>query len=322
MIDAINKAWKYQLLTYPNPAVGCKIVKNNQILSISAHQKAGFAHAELQAIKEAYLKLYPNSDLKNIFNPFKINDFLIKNHNNFLKDCEVYVTLEPCSHIGKTPSCANLLATLKPKKIYIGSKDLNKVAKGGIEILQKAGIEVKVGVEKNKCDQLLYPFSRWMKDKFVFFKMAIRDDGSNDGIVSSNDSFKWVHQIRNILDLMVIGGNSVRIDRPTLDARLIKGKAPDILIYSNQTDFDKTIPLFKVPNRKITISDQLNFENNKFIMIEGGYNLYHSLQNQIDMLVIILSHTKKQKINLQKQFNKKIIHSYFINNIDEIVFLI
>ena len=116
---ALDEAWKYQLLTYPNPAVGCVLVKNNEILSIEAHKKAGDSHAELNALKEAYLKKYPNSVLKILDDPFEINAYLISNHNDFFVDCTVYVTLEPCSHIGKTPSCANLLVKLNVKLIVL-----------------------------------------------------------------------------------------------------------------------------------------------------------------------------------------------------------
>ena len=246
---------------------------------------------------------------------------MIKFHNNFLFDCEVFVTLEPCSHVGKTPSCANILSILKPKKIYIGSYDKNVVASGGIDILKKNGIKVEVGINQKECEDLLYPFNKWINDKFVFFKMAIRNDGSNDGIISSQKSFEFVHKIRANLDLLVIGGNTVRIDRPRLDARMVNAKASDILIYSKNKNFDKTIPLFNIPNRKVTISNKLDFKDKKFIMIEGGYNLYEVLKDKIDMLLLIISHSTKNSIDIKKHFGKTIVYRYFINDIDEIVFL-
>ena len=122
---AIDEAWKYQLLTYPNPAVGCVVVKDWKLLSVEAHKEAGTAHAEVNALKAAYLKIYPNSVLKTKNNPNEIHEYLIENHNNFFNDCEIYITLEPCNHVGKTPSCANLLKELKPKKVIIAHEDTN-----------------------------------------------------------------------------------------------------------------------------------------------------------------------------------------------------
>ena len=108
-------------------------------------------------------------------------------------------------------------------------------------------------------------------EKLCIFKWAQRLNGTTDGgVITSRKSRKNVHAMRDVCDLLVIGGNTVREDRPTLDARLVNGKAPDILIYSRQKELDKTIPLFNVPDRKVIISDSLETVNNyKNIMIEG-----------------------------------------------------
>jgi len=120
---AIDEAWKYQLITYPNPAVGCVIVKNKELLAIEAHKEAGSTHAEINALKTAFLTKEPNSLLKLKITSEDIHNFLIQNHNGFFEDCEIFVTLEPCNHIGKTPSCANLLSNLKPKRVIISVED-------------------------------------------------------------------------------------------------------------------------------------------------------------------------------------------------------
>ncbi|MDR3345670.1 MAG: riboflavin biosynthesis protein RibD, partial [Campylobacteraceae bacterium] len=100
---AINEAWKYQILTYPNPAVGCVITdKNGTLLACEAHKRAGCAHAELEASRQALAKLNPL--LKFPQNPNELHAFIIKNHENLLKNSTFYVTLEPCAHQGKTPS--------------------------------------------------------------------------------------------------------------------------------------------------------------------------------------------------------------------------
>jgi diaminohydroxyphosphoribosylaminopyrimidine deaminase/5-amino-6-(5-phosphoribosylamino)uracil reductase len=153
----------------------------------------------------------------------------------------------------------------------------------------------------------------------------MRENGTiKGGYITTKDSLKIVHQIRTKLDLMIIGGNTVRTDRPILDARFaLKNKAPDILIYSSCSKFDHNIPLFNVNNRKTTISNNLNLINNKkFIMCEGGYGLLKQLKRKCDYLVIFISHKIKfkDKIDIEK-FGFKKIYSYFINNDDEIIFL-
>lgn len=325
MLLAIQEAWKYQLLTYPNPAVGATVVQNNQVLSVEAHKESGSSHAEVLALKEAFLVKYPNSKLKNIEKSKEIHEYLALNHNDFFMNCEIYVTLEPCNHIGKTPACAILLESIKIQKVYIGTLDPNENASGGYERLKNANIDVETGICKEDTDKLLYPFLKYQGGHFTFFKMAMREDSSiTGGYITSKDSLTLVHNIRNKIDLMVIGGNTVRIDRPTLDSRFsILKKASDILIYSSKNNFDKTIPLFNVPNRKVTISRSLDIIKKKnFVMIEGGYNLLSKLTDMIDYMMIFISH----KINLEKNasinfdgFKKE--YSYYINEYDEVVFL-
>ncbi len=309
---ALKEAWKYQLLTYPNPPVGALIVdQNEKIIAISAHKKQGKAHAELECVKEAYISLTGNKKIKNIKDASKLHKFLLQNHNNIFKNYKIYVTLEPCNHYGSTPPCSLLISKLGFKEVVIGSIENNKKAMGGIKTLKKSGIKVKTGVLKKECDELIEPFLKWQKDKFVFFKMAQNLNGTYDtGIISSKISRKLVHKIRDKIDLLVIGGKTVRKDRPTLDSRMIDGKAPDILIYSSKKKFDKTIPLFNVPNRKVFISDKLNLlDNYNFIMIEGGENMLKSIKNRIDWyMFFVSSHIKKGK-NFNTDLNTKFIYN-------------
>lgn len=320
---AIDEAWKYQLLTYPNPAVGCVIVKNQRLLAVEAHKEAGMPHAEVNALKTAYLKDNPNSILKTKNSSFDIQQFLLQNHNGFFNDCEIYVTLEPCNHIGKTPSCANLLKELKPKKVIISVKDPNKQATGGLETLKNENIDVTLGILEKDGLNLILPFISWQSKSCIFFKMAQTLNGSIDGKISSNRALAYVHTLRDKIDLLVIGGNSVRIDKPTLDTRYIQGKNPDIFIYSKNKVFDNNIPLFKIPNRKVMISDDLyKLLDYKFIMIEGVYNLLDKLKERIDFFILIISPKIRKGQNTLNEIDLdfEIIHENFIGE-DKIVFL-
>lgn len=283
---AINEAWKYQFLTYPNPAVGCVIVdKNGKILSIKAHEEAGKAHAELNAVCEALQGL--NNDLNLPNEPNLAYEILCKHYKNALKDATAFVSLEPCLHFGKTPPCARVLSELGFKKAFISVADESKIAGGGAEFLRKNGVEIEFGLCKKEGYNLLKPFLKWQKKgTFKLFKLALSLNGSAFGkIISGEDSRIYAHKIRSKIDLLVIGGKTVREDKPTLDARLVNGKAPDICILSRQklSEFDKNIALFSVPNRQIY--SQIPKEA-RFMMFEGGNAFLEAFKDEMDAFLI------------------------------------
>lgn len=289
---AVGEAWKFQVLTYPNPAVGCTVVgKYGEILAVEAHKRAGEAHAEVEALKSAYRKITDDKNILDVTDPFDIHRYLEQNHNGCFADATLYVTLEPCAHIGKTPSCAELISKLQVKRVVIGSKDFNENASGGAEIIRDADIHIRTGVLKKECEELLFPFIKWQEDRFVFFKWAQRLNGTVDGgIISSQKSRELVHKMRDVCDLLVIGGETVRTDRPTLDARLCGGRAPDILIVSRSKEFDKNIPLFKVPDRKVIIADDLaTCKNYKNIMIEGAQGMFELSKELTDYYLCFIA---------------------------------
>ena len=321
---ALDEAWKYQFLTYPNPAVGCVVVKNSsEILAIEAHKASGQPHAEVNALKAAFLKNHKNSLLKTLKSSSDIHDFLIKNHNDFFNDCTIYVTLEPCNHLGKTPPCSKLLSTIKPKRVVIAHEDINKVAKGGYESLKAKDIDVHIGCMKKQAYDLLYPFIKYSSGTFLFYKMAQTINGSIDGNISSNVVKAYVHTLRDKIDLMLIGGNTVRNDRPTLDARYIAGNAPDIMIYSKSKLFDTNIPLFKIPNRKVFISDDLyKILDYNFVMVEGTYNLLDKLKHKLDFIVLLISPKVRNGQNALNELDIdfEIVHENYIGK-EKIVYL-
>jgi len=282
---ALKEAWKYQGLTYPNPAVGCCVVgENGEILAVEAHHKAGEPHAEVNALQAAYYKLTQDAYILALTDSLDIHTHLLSNHNNIFKNAKIYTTLEPCAHTGKTPSCATLISELGISEVYVGSNDTNKIASGGIMRLQMNNCMVYSELLKEESDALLYPFQKQLKDQFIFFKWAQRLNATTDaGNVSSLASRTNVHAMRDVCDLLVIGGNTVRTDRPTLDARLVDGNAPDILILSRETEFDTTIPLFNVPNRKVYIENDFSkIGEYKNIMIEGTATMYALSREIVD----------------------------------------
>ena len=281
---ALDKAWEYQGLTYPNPAVGAVVTLNGKILAIEAHQKAGTSHAEVLALLSAYENI---SNTKIDFDPRdakKAHQFLLTLPVNFFSECTIYVTLEPCSHVGLTPSCASLLHSLYLSSVVIGIKDHIKGHDGGLQKLKNAS----VGVLVEACQALIEPFLIWQRRAFVLFKLAQTSNGKiGGGYLSSRASLMHVHQLREACDTLLIGGNTVREDRPTLDCRFIEAKAPDVKIYSKEDHFDREIPLFSIEKRDVEIVDQLDFLNRpSFVLVEGGEGMLNALKEKIDWMLI------------------------------------
>ena len=299
---ALKEAWKQQGLTYPNPAVGAVIIdKYGKLLSIEATQAAGKEHAELKAIESALIHL-GDAHLSTLKTASEKHQHILSYHDNKLKGASIYVTLEPCTHHGKTPPCSTLIQFCGFKTLICGTMDPNQEASGGIAILQDWGIDVVTGILQKECDLLLIPFRKWQEEKpFVFFKLALSSNGVYDGgIITSKESRTLVHQMRSNIDLLVIGGETVRVDRPILDSRLVAGKAPDILILSHQKEFDKSIPLFSVPHRKIFIEE--NFDRIKqyhFIMIEGAEAMLQASTSIVDWYCIFTSSSMKKGRTIQ-----------------------
>ncbi|MCK9490800.1 MAG: bifunctional diaminohydroxyphosphoribosylaminopyrimidine deaminase/5-amino-6-(5-phosphoribosylamino)uracil reductase RibD [Sulfurimonas sp.] len=291
---AIDEAWKYQGLTYPNPAVGCVAVgANKEILAIEAHKCAGMPHAEVLALRSAYFKLTNDAKILDLVDSSEIHNYLLLNNNNCFKNISLYSTLEPCSHIGKTPSCASLISSLGIKEVFIGVADANVIASAGASIMLKSGVDVKYTSLQKRAQDLILPFKRFNKDQFIFFKWAQRLNATTDcGTISSQSSRVKVHAMRDVCDLLIIGGNTVREDRPTLDSRLVQGKAPDVLILSKSTNFDKNIPLFGVPSREVYVEDNLSrIKNYKNIMIEGSFAMFELTKDIVDYHLCFLAPT-------------------------------
>lgn len=306
---AIEKAWQFQGLTYPNPAVGALILYKNEIIAIEAHQKSGTSHAELLAFYQAYLVISNQKEILDRFNSNLIYNFLISLQKDFFSEVIIYTTLEPCGSNNKTPSCADLISILKPKKVFIGSLDTTN---SGIKILKQNKINYKI-LYSSKLDDLIEPFYIWQNRAFVLFKLAQTVNGKiGGGYLSSEESLNHTHQLRTICSKILIGGNTVRVDKPILDSRFVKnGKSADIIIYSRETIFDLNIPLFKINNREVSIKNNLDFlKNPSLIIVEGGENMIKALLNKIDWLLIY--QTPKisiNKLDYNLKMNLKFLYS-------------
>ncbi|TJX13096.1 bifunctional diaminohydroxyphosphoribosylaminopyrimidine deaminase/5-amino-6-(5-phosphoribosylamino)uracil reductase RibD [Tissierella creatinini] len=188
--------------TNPNPLVGAVIVKDNRIIGEGYHKDYGSNHAE-------------------------VNAFL--NATEDVKGATMYVTLEPCSHYGKTPPCAKAIVEKGIKKVIIGLKDPNPLVAGrGIKILEEAGIEVVAGVLEEEGKKLNEPFLKYITTKlpFVILKTAMTLDGkiatrtNESKWITGELSRKYVHELRHRAAGIMVGIGTVLADNPSLTTRL------------------------------------------------------------------------------------------------------
>ncbi len=306
----LDAAWEHQGRTYPNPPVGALILSpSGRILSIGAHKKAGEAHAELDAVVRA---LPDDPTLQDLTTPSSRHHHLLTHYRDAFYGHTLYVTLEPCTHHGTTPPCSLLVETLGFSRIVIGTTDPNPEASGSAASLRDIGREVVVGVLESACKKLITPFAKWQKEEpFVYFKLAKTQNGVvTGGTITSLEARRHVHTLREKVDLLVIGGETVRTDRPRLDCRLTGSTyAPDILIYSHRSDFDRSIPLFGIPGRNVYIEDRLErIKAYRNIMIEGGERMLEATRDITDWYLFYTTASFKKGRCLQSRMHFEPLH--------------
>lgn len=207
MRKCLSLALKGFAAVSPNPMVGCVIVKDDTIIGEAYHMVFGGPHAEVNAIAS------------------------VKDPESLI-GATVYVSLEPCSHFGKTPPCADLLINSKVSKVIVGMMDPNPLVSGkGIEKLRQAGIEVICGVLENDCRFLNRRFvvNQTLKRPYVILKWAESSDGFMSGKfkkISGLAAQTRLHKWRSEEDAFLVGTNTLLIDNPGLSTRLWKGKNP------------------------------------------------------------------------------------------------
>lgn len=198
--------------TSPNPPVGSVVVKKGRIIGMGAHLKAGERHAERIALDMA---------------------------GSEAEGADVYVTLEPCSHYGKTPPCADYLIEKRVKRVFVATLDPNPLVAGkGIQKLKDAGIEVETGICGQEAKQLYRPFFHFIQTKtpFVTVKTAVTADGKiataahDSKWITSEQSRQDVHLLRKNHDAILVGIHTVLHDNPLLTVRLPQGEKNPIRV--------------------------------------------------------------------------------------------
>ena len=248
--------------TNPNPMVGAVIVKNNKIIGEGYHQYCGGLHAE----RNAFL--------------------------NCLEDpsgADLYVTLEPCCHHGRTPPCTDIIIEKNIKNVFIGSTDPNSLVAGkGIALLREKGIQVQTGILKEKCDDLNTVFFHYIKTKqpYVVMKYAMTADGKIATVtgdskwITSQKAREQVHHMRNALSAIMVGIGTVIADNPLLNCRIPGGKNPIRIICDSTLKIPLTSQIVQTAKEIPTIIAFAKQEHKKQQMLEkAGIQLLY-LPNQ------------------------------------------
>ena len=221
--------------------VGSVIVHKNEIIGEGWHQEAGLPHAEVNAINS------------------------VKN-KELLKKATIYVSLEPCSHFGKTPPCANLIIEHKIPKVVIGCVDsFSEVSGRGIEKLRNAGCEVTVGVLETECLDLNKRFFTYHNKKrpYIYLKWAQSKDGfiapeNNTEItwISNSYSKQLVHKLRSEEQAILVGTNTALTDNPKLNTREWFGKSPTRIVIDRILKVPHSYNLLDSSAKTIVITEK------------------------------------------------------------------
>jgi len=221
--------------TSPNPVVGAVIVRNGRIIGEGFHRHAGLPHAEREALRRI---------------------------TETARGATIYVNLEPCSHYGRTPPCADALIEAGIKRAVVGMVDPNPLVRGrGLRRLRRAGIAVATGVLREECERLNEDFACFIRTgrPFVTLKLAASLDGriaaaSGDSQwISGEQSRRVVHELRNRVDAILVGAETVRNDDPQLTCRMRGGRDPLRVILDGRLSISPSARVCTQPSTAPTL---------------------------------------------------------------------
>ena len=246
---ALKLAEKGKGTASPNPIVGCLIVKRGRIVGRGWHKKCGEDHAEICALKDAGKKA---------------------------KDGLMYVTLEPCSHWGKTPPCTEKIVQAGIREIVIGMKDPNPLISGYDE-LRFRGIKTRIGILEEECKKLNEPYIKWIKTKtpFVIAKAAMSLDGKiatttgHSKYITGKEARKYVHELRAEYDAVMVGSNTIAKDNPQLTVRLIKGRNPIKIVVDSTLKISAKANVIKNEPSKLIIATTRKAPKKKIKLLQN-----------------------------------------------------
>ena len=266
--------------TSPNPLVGAVVVKDNRIIGMGWHKKAGTEHAEIHALRQA---------------------------GESAKGATIYVTLEPCSHYGRTPPCSQALIDAGIKRVVVAMTDPNPLVAGrGLDMLRKAGVEVIEDVLTDEAIRLNEVFLKWITTEmpFVVLKTAMTLDGK---IATCTGKSQWitnavsrqrVHELRDRYDSILVGIGTVLADNPSLTTRLENGQGKNpiriIVDSKGRTPLDANVVSDGLAPTILAVTEQAPLEKIKAFKNKGIEVLIVNQGEQVDLKQLMLELGKRK----------------------------
>jgi diaminohydroxyphosphoribosylaminopyrimidine deaminase/5-amino-6-(5-phosphoribosylamino)uracil reductase len=258
MKRALAVAARYEGRTSPNPPVGAVCVKDGRIIGVGAHEGPGTPHAEVRALTSSSAPV---------------------------RGADLYVTLEPCSHHGRTPPCTDALIDAGIRRVFIGMRDPNPdVRGGGAGLLSDAGIEVAVGVMGRQIERFYEAYTKFVTTKlpFVTLKAAMTLDGriatstGDSKWISSEASRRFVHRMRAKSDAVMVGIGTVKKDDPQLTVRMVRGRDPRRVIIDPNIEMPPGARMLAEGTGTVIIGAAVDVDRKKAAAIEarGGRVIY------------------------------------------------
>ncbi|MBQ6773835.1 MAG: bifunctional diaminohydroxyphosphoribosylaminopyrimidine deaminase/5-amino-6-(5-phosphoribosylamino)uracil reductase RibD [Synergistaceae bacterium] len=296
--------------TSPNPMVGCVIADSSQnIIGEGWHKKYGGPHAEIEAINNAH------------------------ENNHDVRGSTVYVTLEPCSHYGKTPPCAKRLAAEGVSRVIIGMRDPNQLVNGqGIKILEDAGIQVEFADDDimSQCKLLNkgFIFVHKYHRPFVSLKAAMSLDGR---MCLDNNSSKWItgiearteaHVMRSENDAVLVGVNTILNDDPELTVRYIEGVNPLRVILDSNLKTPPDAKVISSDNKCLIITSENADSEKEKILIDKGARVARAAvnhNNHIDIKSALEYLASQGVLTLMVEGGPGVISSFLSNKLADYV---
>jgi diaminohydroxyphosphoribosylaminopyrimidine deaminase/5-amino-6-(5-phosphoribosylamino)uracil reductase len=235
MQRALRLAKKGEGCVSPNPLVGAVIVREGRIIGEGYHHCCGENHAEINAIRNA---------------------------TETVNGATFYITLEPCSHYGRTPPCVDALIACRPARVVVGTTDPNPLVSGrGLQALRQHGIETSVGLLAEACRQLNEVFFKYIRTGFPFVTVKfaqtldgrIATAGGHSRWISSPPSLRFAHRLRSTHDAILVGAQTVLRDDPELTCRLVRGGNPLRIVVDSHLRLSPDTRIFKAVEGARTI---------------------------------------------------------------------
>ena len=244
--------------TSPNPMVGAVLVRNGRIVGAGYHRFAGGDHAEIVALKQAGAKA---------------------------RGATLYITLEPCSHQGRTPPCTRALIQAGIKEVVCGARDPNPLVSGrGFRKLRSAGIRVRVGILEDECRALIEGFAKFITRRlpFVILKLAATLDGKIAAAggdarwISGEDSRRTAHRLRNEVDAVIVGIGTVKADDPQLTCRIAGGRNPWRVVLDSRLEIKPSAAILRQadPAKTVIVSGPTASKTKSRALAAGGAQVW------------------------------------------------